>query len=67
MASSLLPTSVRSLHHRTGLKRGLGMLLADEHPRFSTRADQGRGLIVDELKQGAKVLGALEFWFGDQS
>jgi hypothetical protein len=43
------------------------MLLADEHPRLSTRADQGRGLIVDELKQGAKVLGALEFWFGDQS
>jgi hypothetical protein len=43
------------------------MLLADEYPRFSTRADQGCGLIVDELKQGAKVLGALEFWFGDQS
>jgi hypothetical protein len=43
------------------------MLLADEHPRFCTRADKGRGLIVDELKQGAEVLGALEFWFGDQS
>jgi hypothetical protein len=43
------------------------MFLANEHPCLSIRTDQSHRLIVDELKQGAKVLGALEFWFGDQS